>query len=947
MRSFLAGLVLFTTVSWAGADVFYVAPDGADTNPGTFAQPFATLAAARDAVRTLRARGDQSAATITIWLRGGTYQLSESFTLEAQDSGTALAPVVYRAYSDEDVTLVGGLRLPWSAFAQVTDSEILARIVSTDARHHVRQIDLHALGLTEIDPILPRGFPHAVRPAPLELFCDAQPMTLARWPNDSFVETGPTFGPATQPARNGNVTGQPVFEYREERPTHWQHADDIWLVGYWCYDWAEEAIAVTGIDPTQRRITLATPHCYGVVAGKPYYAENLLEEIDEPGEYFVDRQHGLLYWWPPAGTNDETLIQLSTLAAPLVKLADASFITLQDLAFEASRGDAIAITGGDRVQVVDCRLRNLGNRGAVINGGTNHAVIGCDIYQTGEGGIVINGGDRRSLTPAGHSATDNHIHHFSRRGLTYRPAIRINGVGCRAAHNLMHDAPHSAIIFGGNDHVIEYNEIHDVLTRTGDGGAVYTGRDWTYRGNVIRYNFFHDLNGIRKWENAVYIDDQAGGMQIYGNIFHNCHWGMLLGGGRDNLIENNVFSSCDLALQLDARGLGWGKDRLGPTLRERLAAMPYAEPPWSERYPKLVNILDDEPMTPKHNVLRNNVLLNAGKLETRLAAAAKENGTLANNIETTENPGFADPQRLDFSLRPNSQLATLVPDFKPIPVAQIGLQNARHRAGLYDHGAKPAPTMPSFLQQDDYVLVWHDEFDGSAGVGPDANKWIHRGLGPRRDAINVKEAVQLDGEGHLRITTSRHTPAAPEPATTQPAQPEYHTGMISTGGKFEATYGYFECRYQTQTQPGHWSAFWLQTPTMGKSIGDPAAAGAEIDVMEYLATPKYRDKALHTIHWDGYGKEHKNKVLSKIIPGLGEGFHTFGLEWTPDEYIFYVDGQETGRITEAVSQRSEFLLLSMEVGKWADDIATAIRCRIRWWSITFASGSASPRTRKA
>lgn len=923
MRLIISGLVLLIAITGADAEELYVAPNGADVNPGTLEQPLATLATARGAVRALRTGGDRPAAAITVWLRGGTYTLTESFTLDARDSGTQKAPVTYRSQTGETVTLVGGTRLPWSAFKPVTDPVILARFISADARRHVRQVDLHALGLAEIDPILQRGFPHPIRPAPPELFCDGQPMTLARWPNDGFVETGPTFGSGTQPARGGKDVGQPIFEYEGDRPSRWLSADDIWLVGYWRYDWAEEAIKVAGIDTEQRRITLATSHVYGVAANKPYYAENLLEEIDQSGEYYVDRANGVLYWWPPTGTGGETLIQLSTLAAPLLTLDGASHVTFQDLTLEASRGDAIHVKGGEGVRIAGCTLRNLGNRAVVVEGGTDHAVTGCDIFQTGEGGISLTGGNRPTLVPSGHLANNNHIHHFSRRGLTYRPAISLNGVGCRAAYNLIHDAQHSAILFWGNDHLIEYNEIHRVLRRTGDGGAVYTGRDWTFRGNVIRYNFFHDLMGIQLWENAVYIDDQAGGMLIYGNIFHNCHWGTLIGGGRDNLIENNVFSSCGLALQLDDRGLGWGKERLGPTLRERLAAMPYTKSPWANRYPELINILNDEPMAPKRNMLRNNVLYRSGKINTRIAPVALQNATLADNFETDENPGFVEPDQLDFMLRPDAPLQEMLPGFQPIPFKRIGLQRDEYRPERRLAQVRGAPVVPGFLQHDDYVLVWHDEFDGPAGTPPSSEKWAPRHLGPRRDGINVEEAARLDGQGHLLITTTRHAPSTTQPAATQPAKPEYHTGMISTAGKFEVTFGYFECRCQMQTQPGHWSAFWLQSPTMGKPVGDPASAGVEIDVIEYLATPKYRDRALHTIHWDGYGKEHKSEHMNKPLPGLAEGFHTFGLEWTPEEYIFYVDGQETDRMREAVSHRSEYLILSLEIGKWADNIADA------------------------
>ena len=210
--------------------------------------------------------------------------------------------------------------------------------------------------------------------------------------------------------------------------------------------------------------------------------------------------------------------------------------------------------------------------------------------------------------------------------------------------------------------------------------------------------------------------------------------------------------------------------------------------------------------------------------------------------------------------------------------------------------AKPAP---------DDNLVWSDEFDGKE---LDLSKWIYRGLGKRRDAVNVKEGVTLDGQGHLMITTSK-------------AGQEWHTGMIATQGKFERAFGYFECRVKFQTQPGHWSAFWLQSPTMGKTVGDTRTSGTEIDIFEYLA--RLPNKVQHTLHWDGYGKDHKSAAHVHEQANLAEGFHTVGLEWTEDAYVFCVDGKETWRTDKAVSHTPEYILLSLEVGKWAGAIADA------------------------
>jgi beta-glucanase (GH16 family) len=166
----------------------------------------------------------------------------------------------------------------------------------------------------------------------------------------------------------------------------------------------------------------------------------------------------------------------------------------------------------------------------------------------------------------------------------------------------------------------------------------------------------------------------------------------------------------------------------------------------------------------------------------------------------------------------------------------------------------------------------------------------------------------LDGEGHLVLTTKR-------------VGDEYHTAMIGTQGKYETAFGYFECRIKLQKQIGHWSAFWLQSPTLGKPVGNPNKAGTEIDVFEYL---RNRDnKIQHTLHWDGYGEDHKSAHKVAEIPGLTEGWHTVGFLWTPTHYVFYVDGRETWQTDKGVSHRPQYMILSLEVGKWAGDISKA------------------------
>ena len=231
--------------------------------------------------------------------------------------------------------------------------------------------------------------------------------------------------------------------------------------------------------------------------------------------------------------------------------------------------------------------------------------------------------------------------------------------------------------------------------------------------------------------------------------------------------------------------------------------------------------------------------------------------------------------------------------------------------------ASTAPLHPS-IPSPGYTLAWHDEFDATK---LDETKWSHYAPGPRRDAENVPEAVMLDGKGHLVITTSRVD--VPDPKNPGATKPEYHTGMITTRGKYETAYGYFEARIKFQREVGHWSAFWIQTPTMSNPVGDPAKAGVEIDIIEYLRNGDYPTKAQHTIHWDVRTPQQKRDFAAPVIPAIAEGFHTYGCQWTPDILIFYVDGRETWRTSKAVPRRAEYMILSLEVGKWAEDIAKA------------------------
>ena len=257
----------------------------------------------------------------------------------------------------------------------------------------------------------------------------------------------------------------------------------------------------------------------------------------------------------------------------------------------------------------------------------------------------------------------------------YTPAISVEGVGNRVTHNLIHDAPHMAIFFGGNDHVIEFNEVHDVCLESNDAGAIYAGRDWTMRGTAIRHNYLHDITGFRgRGCVGVYLDDMFCGTQIYGNVFYRVTRAAFIGGGRDCTVENNIFVDCRPALHVDARALGWAKDSVNTTMAQRLKAVPYTSQLWQERYPGLVKILQEEPAVPKGNVVAHNI--SWGGRWDEVEGKAQPYLTLSDNCVAAD-PLFQAPPPKTFRLQEGSPAYQL--GFKPIPFEKIGLYESEYR----------------------------------------------------------------------------------------------------------------------------------------------------------------------------------------------------------------------------------------------------------------------------
>ncbi len=663
------------------AQEFYVSIDGDDTGPGDAQRPFASLERAREAVREALRRTGQaagSAGPIAVTLRDGVYPVESTLSLGGEDSGTPDASVVYRGEHAGGATLYGGRRI--TGFTLIDDEAILARLPQ-EARGKVYQCDLAAQGITDYGELAVRGHGQPPSPPTLELYCNGKPMTLARWPNEGFVE----IVRLVEPGESGKRPS--VFEYGSDRHARWVDADDGWLFGYFKWLWADGTVRIGSIDPAAKTLTTAEAYDYhgGMDTGQGiiYYAFNLLEEIDMPGEWYLDRTSGILYFWPPVDPASAT-IELGMLSVPMISLDGCEHVRIEGINFDLGRDGCVTIIDSNDCLIAGCTVMRFAGNGVVIHGGERCGIYGCDIHLIGRRATEVIGGDRVTLTPAAHFVENCRINEFGRIDRTYTPAIQLEGVGNRVSHNLLYDCPSSVMRIEGNDHLIEYNETHSSVQESDDQGAMELFYNPTYRGVVFKHNYFHD-NGKTGTEGAVHgqaairLDDAISGVVIEGNVFvrsSNGRFGAVqINSGRDNIIENNLFIDCKFGVSG-----GWRRENtVWRTIREGNPRedIYHESELYLERYPQIAGMMDE----PGINTVRRNIFYRSGPVITR----EPELFELADNHESGDaDPGFADASRDEYALNPDAPVAKAI-GFEPIPTDRIGLYEHPLRASWPVH----------------------------------------------------------------------------------------------------------------------------------------------------------------------------------------------------------------------------------------------------------------------
>ncbi len=528
------------------------------------------------------AKGTQAPTSgFTIYLRGGTYFSDSSLSLTNVDGGgTTNFPVTWKAYPGETPRVICGRQL--STWTAVTDTNILAQL-PTAATSNVVQADLSAF--PALVTVTNYGYDHLSWNGWNELIFNHSPMTIAQYPNG----TNWLYVAAPVTANTFTVTNLECY--------NWLTTNGVICQGYLHVDYGNYAETIVGLNSSTHVLT--TSASVNPQEGQRFRFVNVLSELDQAGEYYIDQTAKIVYFWPPSAIGSAEVIL--TTSTNVLTCVNASNIKFSGITFEGSTTCMAYLSGCSGVTFDSCNLLNSSGYGLVSLTSPNCGIDHSYLYNLGRGPVYIDGGNRTNLLSYTNWVSYCVIHDYARWDQTYNPAVYIRGVGHYFGHNRVYNSTSQGVILAGNNHLVEYNELYLLCQGAADVGAIYSDQDWTQTGYTIRYNSIHDCqvtngatglaSGVGPDVVGIYMDDCKSGIQIYGNQINRCNNGAEFGNGRDINFSNNVVINCArFGIQYDQRLYTWDAAQLN-TLTNQLLAMPYTTPPWSTQDPWLLTYL--------------------------------------------------------------------------------------------------------------------------------------------------------------------------------------------------------------------------------------------------------------------------------------------------------------------------------------------------------------------
>jgi len=632
-------LISLMPVAMADASVYtiYVSPDGSDENDGTLGSELATLQGAKNRVRQLKRDYDN----IEVVFREGTYRFSDSVIFTEEDSAPEGGRITYKGAEGEKVYFKGSKVLDKSKFTAVSDSDMISRLPDSSK---VLAVKLSDFGIVAEDyTIKSDGVDDYI------LFADGERQREAMWPN-------------------GEEEFALVSSYDTSKLTTWKNADEVYIKAYWANDYNSYKEKVAGSE-VEAKINAITSD------SKRFKVLNIAEELDTPGEWYIDRDKNILYYYPYEDFA-EAEIELAFLTGSMITLYYTDRVDFQNIHFSESRGSAIKSAGfygwdvlatSEDVNIKNCIFSGLGYTAVFAGhwvvgyiegesyerntlnywtGVKDWTIDGNCFYDLSYGAILLDSGAVSPLASGNSIIKNNYIYNTNLASVNHAAVWIRHGVGDTVENNVIHHIPYHAINYNGNNHLVKRNELYNATRLTIDCGVVYTGRSFYQRGSVVEENYIHDSNpveyykksnGNRLWSNnAIYFDDTIGGQTARNNLIVNVQRGVCANGSQGNTVDGNIMYECEYNTHLNDNFL---TDESTISRKDSEFDRMKHTPGFVDEYPEVMEIYDNYKTEFALNRVKDNIAFK-GTLKAAFEIAKEENNTIENNQVLTNTSEF-------------------------------------------------------------------------------------------------------------------------------------------------------------------------------------------------------------------------------------------------------------------------------------------------------------------
>lgn len=706
----------------------FVSAVGDDSGDGSEEEPLRTLEKAIDVANEMREDSDK---LIEILLREGTYSVTNTIKIINSQKDDSLLKI--SAYQDEKVTINAGVDIPLSAM-NIADSDFTNAIIDKPNAGSVLQYNLKDAQIEDLGEISLRG--HLIsdeKEAQAELSLNGEVQKLAGWPNGEY--TGlikPTDSNEYGKRTKSGIANGCSFQVNYDRPSQWSKPEQAWLSGTIGPNYEFDYYPVSRFDSEEKRVYLSRGALEKYYTDPYYRFENVPEELDEPGEYYIDRQSGMLYFYPPEDAPKDSVLTI-TMSTPtldvsgkapnsMFRIENSKNIVFENLIFKGGRGSAITGKNNSNIQFINCEINSFGENGIRFDASTDIKISDCKIHDVGQDGILfVSCGNYKTLSPSNIVVSNNDIYNFARLERSYKTGIDFGYrcVGATAANNHIHNGPHAGMIFYGVNNDIYGNEFDNLVTEFSDMDALYCNNSnypWE-RGNKIHNNYFHDIgkssmNGRHQINvRAIRTDNRGCGLNIYENLFYNIGdggngngnngIGAITAEGTRNRIFNNLFVDCNEAyfntLQykeietaddgtlypdtiINSSGVEVANTINGAKVADLKKRMENYLPVYGKQFPELYNYFYEHPNMSKTNEFKNNMIINIAIPLSNFNGTQNEEGfrgsqmltAASGNYVSTSDPGFVSYDNGNLEL--SSSATLLVEGLPKFEMSSFGIQ---------------------------------------------------------------------------------------------------------------------------------------------------------------------------------------------------------------------------------------------------------------------------------